>query len=121
MRQMPLTKAQHKTLLRQVKIMSAKELSEKEFPMFRMEHNSDNNTLLFGPLPEQFFKDNDSEIIRANPDYLYEIDLDRIPTPMALLNWMHHLCPKYWVTTIHIHHLIDKICDIKGWDHHNSN
>ena len=107
-------------LNREIQIMSLEELEEKEFPMFRMEHNSDNNTVLFGPLPEQFFKDNDSEVIRANPDYLYEIGLDRIPTPLALLNWIHHLSQKSWFTTFQAYHLIDKICDIKGWDHHRS-
>jgi len=92
-----------------------------EFPMFHMEHNTDNNTLQFGPLPEQFFKDSHCVVIHANPDDLYEIDLDRVPTPLALVNWMHHLCSKYWVTTVHVIKLTDKICEIKGWDHHNSN
>ena len=102
------------------KVISFNSLMENEFPMFRMEHNTDSNTLQFGPLPEQFFKDNNCVVIHADPNYLYEIDLDRVPTPLALANWMHHLCSKYWITTVHIHVLIDKICELKGWDHHES-
>ena len=94
---------------------------EKEIPLFRLEHNPKNNTLAFGPLPEQFFVDNQSEIIHANPDFLYEINLDRVPTPLALLNWVHHLSEKYWITTVHVHILIDAVCKIRGWDHHGSN
>ena len=94
------------------------EFCKLEFPLFRLEHNTDNNTLQFGPLPEQFFKDSRLEVIKADPNCLYEIDLDNVQTPLDVLNWMHHLCSKYWITTVHIHILIDAICEIKGWDHH---
>lgn len=100
---------------------------------FRMVHDPENNTFGFGPLIKPTSEaDESAKVIEAamfaamleepaDPNFIYEIDLDRVPTPLALLNWIHHLSEKYWITTMHVHDLIDEICRIKGWDHHGSN
>lgn len=101
----------------------------KEETEFRMVHDPESNTFGFCP-PTKPTSDADEEARRrvaamleepADPNFIYQIDLDRVPTPLALLNWIHHLSEKNWISTTHVHDLIDEICRIKGWDHHGSN
>jgi hypothetical protein len=50
-------------------------------------------------------------------EYEYSIALDRIPTPMALLEWIAHIEIKDWpgTTPRRIVALIAIVCRIKGW------
>jgi len=45
----------------------------------------------------------------------YVIELNRIPTPEALLDWVWHLSEKNWMTTAYIRELIERVYKIKGW------
>jgi hypothetical protein len=45
----------------------------------------------------------------------YVIELSRIPTPEALLDWVWHLSEKNWMTTVYIRELIERVYKIKGW------
>jgi hypothetical protein len=51
-----------------------------------------------------------------NATYAYEISLDRIPTPLALLHWAWHLCEKNWMPQTFVRQFIGRVSDIKGWD-----
>jgi hypothetical protein len=46
----------------------------------------------------------------------YEIELSRIPDPKALVNWIHHLLKKNWVTSDTIRQFIECVYESKGWD-----
>ena len=49
--------------------------------------------------------------------YEYDIEMDRIPDPMALLQWVAHLGQKTWpgMTAQEISAFIERICERKGW------
>jgi hypothetical protein len=51
--------------------------------------------------------------------YPYEIRLDRIDTPMRLLNWVHHLAEKVWMEPLDLAELIDAVCRHYGWNLHS--
>lgn len=57
-----------------------------------------------------------SNTIAINSTYCYEIGLERIPTPMALLHWSHHLCEKTWMPKEFIREFMRRVSAIKGWD-----
>jgi hypothetical protein len=48
--------------------------------------------------------------------YPYEITLDRIPDPMALLRWVEHLTSKRWMPSDLLGEFIKAVCKIKGWN-----
>lgn len=50
--------------------------------------------------------------------YDYEVDLDRISSPLELLGWTLHLCGKNWMTTEHLHYFIEAVCQIKDFKVH---
>lgn len=68
-----------------------------------------------------FHHDNDLGYITINKEYPYEIALDRIPDPEALLHWIHHLLGKRWMTGRLALELIERVYDIKGWDLYRRN
>jgi len=45
--------------------------------------------------------------------YDYEVDLDRIKSEAALLNWVLYLCEKTWMTTERLHFFIEAVGAIK--------
>ena len=57
-----------------------------------------------------------SNTLAVNSTYCYEIGLERIPTPMALLHWSHHLCEKTWMPKEFIREFMRRVSAIKGWD-----
>jgi len=48
----------------------------------------------------------------------YDIPLDKIPTPLSLLNWVQHVSAKAWPfsTPNRVAYLIETVCALKGWD-----
>jgi hypothetical protein len=54
--------------------------------------------------------------------YEYSIALDRIPTPLSLLEWVHHMSEKGWdeTTPERISRFIAIVCTIKGWKLHGN-
>src|SRR5262245_37004558 len=53
---------------------------------------------------EQFYRERivhvrNSNVLLLRFQYGYEVDLDRIKSEAALLNWVLHLCGKTWMTT----------------------
>ena len=48
----------------------------------------------------------------------YPIDLDRVKTPLQLLNWLFHLLTKKWFGWRAARKLISMICDRRGWEYH---
>jgi hypothetical protein len=78
---------------------------------------------LYGKLSDQFYrqrivhvKSNNVLLLRFRYDY--EIDLDRIKTPLDLLGWALHLCGKTWMSTEHLHNFIETVCKIKKFNVH---
>lgn len=49
----------------------------------------------------------------------YWIELDRIKTRAALLEWIHHLLGKRWVTNDMLSDFIEKVCEIRKWKLYN--
>jgi hypothetical protein len=52
---------------------------------------------------EQFYRERivyvrDRNVLLLRFEYDYEVDLDRIESEVALLNWILHLCEKTWIT-----------------------
>lgn len=47
--------------------------------------------------------------------YPYEVDLDRIQTPADLLEWVHHLAGKNWMSAPLLGEFIERTYAIKGW------
>lgn len=45
----------------------------------------------------------------------YEIELARIKNRASLLEWIHHMAQKTWVTNEMIVQFIEKVCVVKGW------
>ena len=56
--------------------------------------------------------------ITLNFRYPYEIELNRIPTPLALMQWVHHLCEKNWMDSERICIFIEAVAANKGWKMH---
>ena len=50
--------------------------------------------------------------------YDYEVDLDRIKSEAALLNWVLHLCEKTWMTTERMAFFIEAVAAIKNFNVH---
>ena len=48
----------------------------------------------------------------------YPIELERIPTPLALVGWLHHLLEKNWFNQWDAREMIDVVCTKKDWDQH---
>lgn len=49
--------------------------------------------------------------------YDYDIEMRRIPTPLALLEWLHQVLGKSWeFDTWEVAEMIREVCAIKGWD-----
>jgi hypothetical protein len=46
----------------------------------------------------------------------YQVALDRCSTPKAILEWVHHLKPKYWVTEPMIHRFVQLAAEHQGID-----
>lgn len=55
--------------------------------------------------------DDEIEFIDQN----YSIELNRIKTRAALLEWTHHLCGKSWITTDMLEDFIGQIHVYRGW------
>ena len=45
----------------------------------------------------------------------YWIAASRINTKEKLVEWIHHLCEKAWITPEHIRQLVDAAASINGW------
>jgi hypothetical protein len=45
----------------------------------------------------------------------YEVDLDRIETPLQLLGWVEHLAAKTWMTTKVLRRFVVIVAKIKNW------
>jgi hypothetical protein len=45
----------------------------------------------------------------------YDFDGRTIKTPAHLLDWIRHLTGKRWMTGLHVHELIEVVCEAKGW------
>lgn len=46
----------------------------------------------------------------------YQIELSRIPTHLALIEWIAHLAEKHWFDTAQARSFIYIVCQAKGWD-----
>ena len=48
----------------------------------------------------------------------YDIELSRIPTPLALLQWLAHMGEKEWpdMTSVEVRKFILSVCQKKKWD-----
>jgi len=46
----------------------------------------------------------------------YHIELSRIPDHAGLLEWIHHLTGKDWMTGELVNYFIKRIYEIKGWN-----
>jgi hypothetical protein len=72
---------------------------------------------------EQFYRERivyvrNLNVLLLRFQYDYEVDLDRIKSEAALLNWTLHLCDKTWMTTERIHFFIETVAAIKKFDVH---
>jgi hypothetical protein len=47
---------------------------------------------------------------------VYLFELARIPTPLHLLQWVHHLSEKTWMDRERIHEFIGKVAAYQGWE-----
>lgn len=56
--------------------------------------------------------------ITLNFQYPYEIDLNRISTPLHLVNWVAHLCGKTWMTRDRVYYFVEAVCKAKRWKIH---
>ncbi len=50
--------------------------------------------------------------------WAYPIEISRIPEPLALVNWIQHLCEKTWFNQWDARTMIDIVCDYRDWDQH---
>lgn len=85
---------------RPLRIMTATELMAMEFP------------------PRFFEHDAELDVMRVYwGGYDYEVDLDRIETPLDVIRSLHHLSGKNWplMTTSQLGALGRKLCEVKGW------
>ena len=68
---------------------------------------------------ERLVYDPDLNVLHLNFRYDYEVDLDRIKTPLALIGWARHLSGKNWMRSRdHIDEFLKVVCEIKGWRDH---
>jgi hypothetical protein len=72
---------------------------------------------------DQFYRERivyvrDVNVLLLRFQYDYEIDLDRIKSEAALLNWTLHLCEKTWMTTERLHFFIEAVAQIKKFNVH---
>lgn len=56
--------------------------------------------------------------ITLNWLYPYDIALDRIPDPLALLRWTAHLAEKTWMNSHRLSLFIEAVAARKGWKLH---
>jgi len=49
--------------------------------------------------------------------YPYHIELARIRSKAALLDWTLHLCHKTWMNTEYLAEFVERVYKIKGWKH----
>lgn len=67
----------------------------------------------------------DDKTIRITQDVLefinqgYCIEMERIKTRAALIEWVHHLLGKTWITTAILEDFIETIHDYRGWKLYN--
>ena len=49
--------------------------------------------------------------------YEYDIEMNRIETPLDLLSWLHHFCEKSWsgMTFWQFRLLIESVAEKRGW------
>ncbi|OQB37225.1 MAG: hypothetical protein BWY09_01668 [Candidatus Hydrogenedentes bacterium ADurb.Bin179] len=63
-----------------------------------------------------FVYDAEGNTLTLHIRYPYEVDLDTIQTHSDLLGRIHHLSMKAWMTNVHLHFFIQRVCEIKGWN-----
>jgi hypothetical protein len=54
--------------------------------------------------------------VTVNIQYPYDIRIDRIDTPLKLLNWVEHLSHKTWMDGPSMAEFVQKVCRHFGWD-----
>lgn len=69
-------------------------------------------------LPIKFDKKVKFFTIQVQPNYPYEIGLEKINTPMKLIHWIWHLEEKTWMDNITMRRFIEKVCKVNGFDLH---
>jgi hypothetical protein len=65
-------------------------------------------------------KDNNTIMIFDRPQYGgYEVDLDRIKSPLDLLSWVRQMNEKVWFDREMMDWFLFMVCEIKGWQTRN--
>jgi len=66
------------------------------------------------------WSDDGEELLLLHPgtSWPYEIDLDRVNTPLQLIGWLDHMLAKTWFDGLAARKLISMICDRRGWEYH---
>lgn len=64
--------------------------------------------------------DKNQPIVDVSPEGIelenhYWIDANRINSKEKLVEWIHHLCQKTWITPEHIRQIIDGAAQLNGW------
>jgi hypothetical protein len=62
--------------------------------------------------------DKEDDIITLGFAYPYEIELERIRSPLALLEWVDHLMEKDRMKKEYLRAFLRKVCQIKKWNLH---
>jgi len=63
-----------------------------------------------------FQLDENNKWLTINISYPYEIELKRIPSYAALLQWSLHLAGKSWMDLDYLREFIEIVCHVKGWN-----
>ena len=66
------------------------------------------------------WSDDGEELLLLHPgtSWPYEIDFDRVNTPLQLIGWLDHMLAKTWFDGLAARKLISMICDRRGWEYH---
>lgn len=67
-----------------------------------------------------FFEITDGAVVVYWGGYDYDISLKLLRTPLIFLGWLLQITDKSWPLTTpgRINHLIDAVCEAKGWNPH---